>query len=174
VSGSRARGQTGAVDDAQAAGTPVVTSIHLAPGSRLPTKAVERVEAEAGRGLVGDRYHGTRHRHVTVQSQPDLDAAAADLGAPVPAGSTRRNVTISAGPVPTKPGTRVRVGDTLLEVVRLAAPCRLMDDYVAPGAMRALHARGGAVFRILESGTIRVGDGFAVLHTEGEAPAGSR
>jgi MOSC domain-containing protein YiiM len=144
----------------------VVTSIHLAPGTRLPTKAVQEVEAEAGRGLVGDRYHGTRHRHVTVQAQPDLAAAAADLGAPVPAGATRRNVTVSAGPVPTRPGTRVRIGDVLLEVVRLAAPCRLMDDYVGPGAMRALHARGGAVFRILESGTIRVGDALEVLPEE--------
>lgn len=174
MNGSLASGQTGPVDDVQTTGAPVVTSIHLAPGTRLPTKAVESVVAEAGKGLVGDRYHGTRHRHVTVQSQPDLDAAAADLGGPVPAGSTRRNVTISAGPVPTKPGTRVRVGDTLLEVVRLAAPCRLMDDYVAPGAMRALHARGGAVFRILESGTIRVGDRVEVLDAEGEGPAASR
>lgn len=162
------------MDDAAPAKPPVVTSIHLAPGTRLPTRAVQQVEAEAGRGLVGDRYHGTRHRHVTVQSQPDLDAAAADLGSAVPAGSTRRNVTVSTGPVPTKPGTRVRVGDTLLEVVRLAAPCRLMDDYVAPGAMRALHARGGAVFRILESGTIRVGDVVEVLDTDGSAPHCSR
>ena len=162
----RTPGETGRMDDAGMQTTPVVTSIHLAPGTRLPTRAVEQVEAEEGRGLVGDRYHGTRHRHVTVQAQPDLDAAAADLGAPVPAGSTRRNVTVSLGPVPTKPGTRMRVGDTLLEVVRLAAPCRLMDDYVAPGAMRALHARGGAVFRILESGTIRVGDVVEVLGTD--------
>ncbi|WP_406832130.1 MOSC domain-containing protein [Pedococcus sp. KACC 23699] len=157
--------------------TTVVTSIHIAPGTRLPTKSVDHVEAEAGRGLVGDRYHGSRHRHVTVQAQPDLDAAAADLGAPVPAGSTRRNVTISAGPVPTRPGTRLRVGDTLLEVVRLAAPCRLMDDHIGPGAMRALHARGGAVFRILESGSIRVGDVVEVLEaadTAGEPSPGSR
>ena len=46
----------------------------------------------------------------------------------------------------------------LLEVVRPAAPCRLMDDVIGPGAMKALHARGGTVFRILEGGAIRVGD----------------
>ena len=28
------------------------------------------VEAEAGAGLVGDRYHGSRHRHVTNQAMP--------------------------------------------------------------------------------------------------------
>jgi MOSC domain-containing protein YiiM len=166
VTGPTGAGETVRMTVESPSGTPVVTSIHLAPGTRLPTRSVGEVVAEAGCGLVGDRYHGTRHRHVTLQSQPDLDAASADLGAPVPAGSTRRNVTISTGPVPTKPGTRVRVGDTLLEVVRLAAPCRLMDDYVAPGAMRALHARGGAVLRILGSGTIWVGDEVEVLGTD--------
>ena len=50
------------------------------------------------------------------------------------------------------------MGEALLEVVRPAAPCRLMDDLIGPGAMKALHARGGTVFRILEGGVIRVGD----------------
>jgi MOSC domain-containing protein YiiM len=138
--------------------TATVTAIHIAPGSRLPTKSVESVDAEEGRGLVGDRHHGSRHRHVTVQVQTDLDDAAADLGASVPAGSTRRNLTVSQGPLPTKPGERLRIGDVELEVVRIAAPCRLLDDWIAPGAMKAMHGRGGTVFRLLSSGTIRVGD----------------
>jgi hypothetical protein len=137
---------------------PVVGTIHVAPGTRLPTRSVESVQAEAGLGLVGDRYHGTRHRHVTVQSLPDLEAAAADLGAPVPPGSTRRNITLSTGAVPTTPGAHIRIGEVDLEVVRVAAPCRLLDDYVAPGARDALRHRAGSVFRLLGSGTIRVGD----------------
>jgi MOSC domain-containing protein YiiM len=160
--------------DATAADLPTatVTAIHVAPGSRLPTKPVESVEAEEGRGLVGDRYHGTRHRHVTVQVQTDLDAAATDLGAPVPPGSTRRNITVSHGPLPTRPGQRLRIGDVELEVVRIAAPCRLLDDWIAPGAMRAMHGRGGTVFRLLSSGTIRVGDAVEVDDAAGEPPAG--
>jgi len=135
-----------------------VLSIHTAPGRRLPTRAVPSVEAEAGVGLVGDRYHGSRHRHVTIQSIEALQAAADDLGRPVDPGLTRRNITVSGGPVPTKPGTRVTIGDVELEVVRVAAPCRLLDDTLGPGAARALHDRGGAVLRLLTSGTIAVGD----------------
>lgn len=135
-----------------------VVAIHVAKARRLPTRAVESVVAEAGAGLVGDRYHGSRHRHVTVQSALDLEAATHDLGAPVEPGSTRRNLTVSGGPVPGRPGTRLRVGPVLLEVVRPAAPCRLLDDWVGPGAMQALHARGGSVFRVLEGGEITVGD----------------
>lgn len=141
-----------------------VVAIHVAPASRLPTKAVDEVVAEAGRGLVGDRYHGTRHRHVSLQSLTDLAAAAADLGLPVEPAATRRNITVSAGPVPTAPGTRLSVGVVQLEVVRMAAPCSLLDDWIGRGARSALHARGGTICRILEGGTIRIGD---QLHVEG-------
>ncbi|MVA76839.1 MOSC domain-containing protein [Auraticoccus sp. F435] len=138
--------------------SPTVHAIHIAPASRLPTRPVASVEAEAGRGLVGDRYHGTRHRHVTVQTLPDLAAAAADLGSPVEPGATRRNITTTEGPLPTRPGERIRIAGVELEVVRIAAPCRLLDDWIGDGARRAMHARGGTVFRLLGSGTIRVGD----------------
>jgi MOSC domain-containing protein YiiM len=95
---------------------------------------------------------------VTVQSQQALDLAAADLGHDFPCGATRRNVTVDAGDLPTRPGARVRIGDVELEVVREAAPCRLMDDGIGPGAAAALRGRAGSAFRILTSGTFGVGD----------------
>lgn len=138
--------------------TPTVVSIHIAPATRLPTRPVPSVLADAGKGLVGDRYHGTKHRHVTVQSATSLETAAAVLGRPVDPGLTRRNLTLSGGDVPTTPGVRLRVGEALLEVVRVAAPCRLLDDTLGAGAQEALRRRAGTVFRVLESGTISVGD----------------
>ncbi len=137
---------------------PTVQSIHLAPGTRLAMKSVEAVEAEAGKGLVGDRYHGTRHRHVTVQSAADLAEGAEALGSPIEPGATRRNITISHGSIPTKPGERMAIGGVELEVVRIAAPCKLLDDVIGDGARHALRRRAGTVFRVLGSGTIRVGD----------------
>ena len=142
-----------------------VHSIHLAPGRKIPTKSVPSVEAEAGTGLVGDRYHGTKHRHVTVQALDDLAVAAEVLGRPVDPALTRRNITLDHGPIPTRPGERMTIGDVELEVVRIAAPCRLLDDWLGPGAMQALRSpRGGTVFRLLGSGTISVGDEVEV-HT---------
>ena len=135
-----------------------VVALHVAKGRRLPMRPVAQVEAEAGRGLVGDRYHGTRHRHVSLQGATALAEAAARLGRPVPWELTRRNVTVEGLDVPTAPGTRLRLGGALLEVVRVAAPCKLLDDTLGPGAQEALRRRAGTVFRVLESGTIRVGD----------------
>lgn len=148
-----------------------VVAIHTAKGSRLPMRAQDGVAVEAGRGIVGDRYHGTKHRHVTVQSAESLAEAAAVHGAPVPAELTRRNVTLSHGVVPTAPGTRMRVGEVLLEVVRVAAPCRLLDDTIGPGAQAALRRRGGAVCRVLEGGRLELGDPCVVEVTPAAAPA---
>jgi MOSC domain-containing protein YiiM len=134
-----------------------VVAIHVAPGSRLPMKSVDRVVAEAGRGLVGDRYHGTRHRHVSVQSAASLAEAAEAFGSPIEPAGTRRNLTISHGEVPRTPGERLRIGEVLLEVVRVAAPCKLLDDTLGRGAQEALRRRGGSIFRVLEGGEITVG-----------------
>ena len=148
-----------------------VHTIHVAKARRLPTRVVEQVEAEEGKGLVGDRYHGLRHRHVTIQTLTDLAAASADLGQEIDPGLTRRNVTLTHGDLPTKPGTFLRIGDVELQVLRIAAPCRLLDDWIAPGAMRAMHARGGVVCRLLSSGTIRAGD--VVVWDDPTAPQGT-
>ena len=51
----------------------------------------------------------------------------------------------------------------LLEVVRVAAPCKLLDDTIGAGAQEALRRRGGSILRIVESGSIRVGDPVEVL-----------
>ena len=86
---------------------PRLASIHLAPATRLPMRSTDTATVDAGRGIVGDRYHGTRHRHVTVQSATTLRAAAEAFGSDVPAELTRRNLTLDEGDVPTTPGALV-------------------------------------------------------------------
>lgn len=146
---------------------PTVVAIHLAKARRLPTRAVAEAHAATGHGFTGDRYEDARHRHLTVQSLTDLVAAGAAWGGEIDPGSTRRNVTVSHGAVPTRPGTRMRLGELEVEVVRVAAPCRIMEDTVGPGAHEALRRRGGTVVRVLGGGTLRLGDALVVT-PEGE------
>lgn len=135
-----------------------VVSIQIAPKHRAALVDVEHIEVEAGRGIVGDRYYGTKHRHISVQSAAALAEASQDLGRTLGPASTRRTVTVSGGDVPSAPGSRMRLGTIDVEVVRIAAPCRLMDQINGDGARRALHARGGSVCRVLSTGTLCVGD----------------
>jgi MOSC domain-containing protein YiiM len=142
-----------------------VIALAVAPERHAPMREVDAIEVEAGAGIVGDRWHGTRHRHVTVQSLDALRDTERELGHGFLVTATRRNVTVD-GPVPTAPGERVLLGDVLLEVVRVAAPCRIMEDTLGPGGAAALRRRGGSVFRALSGGVVRVGDGYRPLMTE--------
>ena len=137
---------------------PVVAAIHVAKGRRLPSRSMDSVEIEAHKGIVGDRYHGARHRQVSVQSLDGLREGAVDLGLPIAPEQTRRNITLSAGEVPREPGALIRIGDVVLEVVRVAAPCKLLDDWIGTGAQSALRRRAGSVCRVLEGGPVNVGD----------------
>ncbi len=135
-----------------------VAFLHVAPGSRLPTRSVPSVSIGTQAGIVGDRYHGSKHRQVSVQSLSSLDEAAAEFGSDIPAGLTRRNITISSGEVPRDPGALIRIGPVLLEVVRVAAPCKLLDDTVGRGVQGALRRRAGSICRVLAGGEVSVGD----------------
>jgi MOSC domain-containing protein YiiM len=137
---------------------PTLVSIHVAPAGRLPMRERTSVEVETDRGIVGDRYHGTGFRQVTVQSEAALARAASEYGAPVPVGLTRRNLTIGEGEVPSAPGHLIRVGPVLLEVVCIRQPCQRLDDTIGPGVKEVLRGRAGSLCRVLEGGTIQVGD----------------
>lgn len=139
-------------------GRPSVVSIHVAPGRRLPMKSRAEVTCEAGKGIVGDRYHGSRHRHITVQSLEELAEAAERHGEAIDPALTRRNVTLSSGRIPRTPGHRWSLGAIQLEVVRDAAPCKLLEDDLGRDARLALSKRAGVVCRVLTSGELLVGD----------------
>lgn len=138
-------------------GEPSVASLHIALATRLPMRKVESIEIETGAGIVGDRYHGTKHRHVTVQSLTELGYAEDEIDRPIDPNLTRRNVTLSHGDLPRKPGTQFMLGEVKLEVVRDAAPCKLLEDTLGRNAKLALHKRAGVVCRVLAGGTVTLG-----------------
>ena len=146
-----------------------VAFLHVAPGRRQPARVVRTVTIETARGIVGDRYHGARHRQVSVQSLESLAEAAAAFGSDIPPALTRRNVTISSGEVPRTPGALIRIGPVLLEVVRVAAPCKLLDDTIGRGAQDALRRRAGSVCRVLDGGRVSVGDHVELVHQRSDS-----
>ncbi len=135
-----------------------ITAIHVSLATKMPMRSMQSVEVKTQHGIVGDRYEGSRHRQVSVQSIGELDASSEALGSTIDPGLTRRNITISGGPLDHTPGALINVGDVQLEVVRTAAPCRIMDFEIGDGARAAMRRRGGVICRVLSGGTVSVGD----------------
>lgn len=130
--------------------------IRRAPGG--PMEPVDSLELETGRGIVGDHTHGSS-RHVTIIFEDDWKRAADELKKDVDPVGRRANVLVSGGDGLRLLQSHVRLGETLLEVKSVTAPCPIMDEF-EPGLMEALkpEGRGGVWCRIKEGGRIRQGD----------------
>jgi MOSC domain-containing protein YiiM len=134
--------------------------IGLRPARDVPMQQVDSVEAEAGSGLVGDRYKGgSGKRGVTLIQAEHLPviAALSGHGEIVPA-TLRRNLLVSGIPLVALKGRRFRIGEVLLEGTDDCDPCSRMEAALGPGGYNAMRGMGGLCARILEGGMIRAGD----------------
>ena len=144
-----------------------VVGLQVALAARMEMRVLESIEILDGHGITGDRYENARHRQVTVQSLEEIAMAEEEVGRDLDAVLTRRNITVDTGLLDRTPGSRIRIGAddngwVELEVVRDAAPCKLLEDTLGRDAKLALSKRAGVVYRTISGGTIKVGDTMVV------------
>ena len=135
-----------------------IVEMQIALATRMPMRVTDTVVIEDGHSIVGDRYHEARHSQVTVQSLEEIAEAEAEVGRALPATHTRRNITVDKGQLNRTPGARLFIGEIELEVVRDAAPCKLLEDNLGRDAKLALHKRAGVVYRTIQGGSATIGD----------------
>lgn len=151
------------------AGVGYLEAIHVTPAAGQPMHSLQSVEALPGGGLAGDRYlAGTGFysarptdpgaREVTLFEAEVLDRLAHEHGIPFAAAEHRRNLTLRGVRLGPLLGRRFRVGAVLLEGVRDCPPCEHLEQVTGKPVLAPLVGRGGLRARVLEGGTIRVGD----------------
>jgi len=144
-----------------------VEGIFLAPESGAKMKSVEMTSALEGCGLEGDRYcAGTGHWsrfgrvcEVTFIAAEDLDDIERETAVGVKNGEHRRNVVTREIDLKSmRRGERFVVGEAVFEYRGLRSVCRHIERLTEAGMTQALKGRGGICARVIENGTIRVGD----------------
>jgi MOSC domain-containing protein YiiM len=130
------------------------------PSGRTPMTEVDRVQAVAGRGLVGDRYFAREQGHkgqVTLFAEETWlrlcrEFARSDRGPEV----FRRNILVGGADLNALVGVRFEIQGVALEGSEYCKPCFWMDEAFAPGAFDALvdWKAGGLRARILSDGWI--------------------
>jgi MOSC domain-containing protein YiiM len=143
-----------------------VAAILIAAEAEAEPHAISEAQADAGRGLVGDRYHAgvgtfsnpsSRGHDLTLVEQETID----DLRGVFPAygaEDTRRNVVTSGIALNGLVGWRFRVGEVECIGQRLCEPCAHLDRIAVRGALRHLVHRGGLRADIVTAGRIALGD----------------
>lgn len=135
--------------------------IGLSPARRGPIRAVTEATVHPGTGLNGDHHSpsGRGKRQVTLIQAEHLSVIAALLGRDTVCPEMfRRNLTVSGINLLALKDRRFRVGEVLLEGTGACHPCSRMEETFGTGGYNAVRGHGGITAKVLEGGTIRVGD----------------
>lgn len=153
-----------------------VISIHLAEEASAPMRTVSEARAVPGKGLERDRYFSGRGfyspkpsaggREVTLIESETVEALdrgvvnaeGQRLGIKLSAAETRRNIATSGVPLNHLVDREFWVGEVRMRGTRLCEPCKHLEELTQKGVFAGLIHRGGLRARILNEGTIRVGD----------------
>jgi MOSC domain-containing protein YiiM len=149
-----------------------VEGIFIAPEAGAEMKSVQAATVLEDCGLKGDRYcAGTGHWsrfgrvcEVTFIAAEDLQDIEQETGVGVKNGEHRRNVVTRGIDLKTlRRGERFRVGEVGFEYRGPRSVCKYIERLTEPGMAQALKGRGGICARVIENGTVRVGDEIEVL-----------
>ncbi|GAA4446029.1 MOSC domain-containing protein [Nibrella saemangeumensis] len=139
--------------------------ISIRPVRRGPVQAVSEVDVSTDKGLIGDHYSGrSGNRHVTLIQAEHLTAVAALTGYPeVDPGLLRRNLVVAGINLLALKNQRFQIGpDVILETTGECHPCSRMETNLGPGGYNAMRGHGGITARVIQGGTIRLGDEVTV------------
>lgn len=150
--------------------------IFTAAAAGATPKAADEATLEAGRGIVGDRYHGNSgtfssnlagkpDKEVTLIESEEIDRFNREAGLALTYGDLRRNLITRGIRLNELVGQEFEVGGCRLEGVRLCEPCAHLARTVAKEVLPGLVHAAGLRARIVRGGTIRAGDAIESAST---------
>jgi len=125
-------------------------------------KPVAAVELRENHGIVGDGHAGDWHRQVSLLAQESIDKMRA-MGLDVNAGDFAENITTTGIDLVSLPiGTRLQVGQALMEVTQIGKEChtRCAIYYQAGDCVMP---KEGIFARVITGGQVRPGDEIATV-----------
>ena len=139
----------------------VVTAVCTSGEKGVQKKPVSEIEVKLSHGIVGDAHAGDWHRQISLLGDESVDKLRHILP-DLPAGAFAENILTKGITLYELPiGTKLRVGETLLEVTQIGKEChqgceirKKTGDCVMP--------REGIFAIVLEEGKIHPGDSLEV------------
>jgi MOSC domain-containing protein YiiM len=129
------------------------------PGEH-PLVACAEIRCVAGHGIAGDRFFDFKDEYkgqITFFAAEVFEELCRELDVTGKApGVTRRNVITAGGDLNSLVGVEFEIQGVRFLGTGECSPCHWMDEAIAPGAEKWLHARGGLRAKILTDGILRV------------------
>jgi MOSC domain-containing protein YiiM len=157
-------------------------AIYLRQARGIDCIAVEQTEAIAQKGLAGDRASNTpsrnplgSNRQVTLIQAEHIAVISALIGTPVDATKLRRNLVVSGiNLLATKSLFKdqimqIKIGEVILQVTGPCEPCSKMETTLGQGGYNAMRGHGGINAKIIQGGTLNIGDSVTCEPMQNEA-----
>ncbi|WP_282609339.1 MOSC domain-containing protein [Pelagibius sp. Alg239-R121] len=127
--------------------------------SGAPMEEIHAAGVTVEQGLEGDYRGKLRRRQISVLAREDWEATCAEHGKDLAWTTRRANLLVEGVALKEATGSRLKIGDVVLEIYCETDPCTIMDK-ASPGLRRALEPdwRGGVCCRVIKGGRISLGD----------------
>ena len=122
---------------------------------------VDSVQLKKEHGIIGDAHAGNWHRQVSLLADESVEKMRAKFP-DIPIGAFAENILTKGIELCTLPiGTKLRIGETLLEVTQIGKECHA-DCAIRQQVGDCVMPREGVFAVVLEPGTVRKGDSIHV------------
>lgn len=140
-----------------------ILGIYVAPKAGDPMQSLDKVTAEAGNGLLGDRYlngNGSWNKGRQGKRQVTLINSIFFPGSGFEYQDSRRNLITEGIELMWLIGQDFQVGEAMLRGVKYCDPCQRPNKLAGKlhSFQEAFYDRGGLIAEVLHSGLIRVND----------------
>ncbi len=136
---------------------PAVVAVCISTAKGERKTPVETVELKENHGIVGDAHAGDWHRQVSLLASESIAKMRA-MGLDVDSGDFAENITTHGIDLPSLPiGTRLAVGEAILEVTQIGKECHNRCAIVYQ-AGDCVMPKEGIFARVIKGGTVKSGD----------------
>lgn len=123
---------------------------------------VDSVQLKKEHGIIGDAHAGNWHRQVSLLADESVEKMREKFP-DIPIGAFAENILTDGIELCTLPiGTKLRIGETLLEVTQIGKECHA-DCAIRQQVGDCVMPREGIFAIVLEEGSIKAGDTIEVL-----------
>ena len=142
-----------------------VVSVNISEKKGTIKHPVEQIELKKGFGIEGDAHAGDWHRQVSLLDLSSFDKMHNNASVELKPGIFAENITTEGVDLWHLPvGTRLEIGDTLLEITQIGKEChrhcqvfRQVGDCVMP--------REGIFAKVITEGMIKAGQSIKIIPT---------
>ncbi len=140
-----------------------VISVNISEKKGEQKHPVREIQLKLRHGIVGDAHAGDWHRQVSLLAEESIDSMRAACPVPLGSGMFAENINTRGIDLKSLPvGTRLRMGETELEVTQIGKECH-SDCAIKRAAGKCVMPTEGIFAVVVKEGIVRAGDEIEVL-----------